>query len=198
LRKIYMPSSPAQTKIAFDSKIPTATAVAVWKIPATGKDVGTSRRFNLLSSILSDRMREEIREKLGGSYSPRASASPSDTLDVGILQAVAKVKPEESKKYGELMIQLGDKMAQEGVSQDELERALKPLQSNLKESLRSNGYWLGSVLSASQEKPHKIEWAKNRDADYAAITVEELNKLAKEYLKASNALLYEIVPEEKK
>ncbi|MDB4302267.1 insulinase family protein [bacterium] len=197
LRKIYMPSSPAQTKIAFDSKIPTATAVAVWKIPATGKDVGTSRRFNLLSSILSDRMREEIREKLGGSYSPRASASPSDTLDVGMLQAVAKVKPEESKKYGELMIQLGDKMAQEGVSQDELERALKPLQSNLKESLRSNGYWLGSVLSASQEKPHKIEWAKNRDADYAAITVEELNKLAKEYLKASNALLYEIVPEEK-
>lgn len=196
LRKINMPASPAQTKIGFDSKIPTATAIAVWKIPATGKDVGTSRRFNLLSAILSDRMREEIREKLGGSYSPRASAAPSSTLDSGTLQAVAKVKPEEAKKYGKLMIQLGHKMAQDGVSQDELERALKPIQSNLKESLRSNGYWLGSVLSASQEKPHTVEWALNRDADYAAITVEELNKLAKEYLKESNALLYEIVPEQ--
>ena len=195
LRKIYMPASPAQTKIGFDSKIPTATAIAIWKIPATGNDVSTSRRFNLLSAILSDRMREEIREKLGGSYSPRAGASPSDTLDMGILQATAKVKPEETKKYGELMIKLAHIMSTDGVSQDELDRALKPVQSNLKESLRNNGYWLGSVLSASQEKPHKIEWAKNRDADYAAITVEELNKLAKEYLKESNALLYEIVPE---
>jgi zinc protease len=140
-------------------------------------------------------MREEIREKLGGSYSPRASAAPSDTLDVGVLQAIAKVKPEETKKYGELMIKLADAMAKDGVSQDELERALKPIQSNLKESLRSNGYWLGSVLSESQEKPHKIEWAMNRDADYAAITVEELNALAKKYLNSGNALLYEIVPE---
>jgi zinc protease len=195
LLKIYTPASPNQEKISFDSKIPTATAVAVWKIPATGKDIGTSRRFNLLSSILSDRMREEIREKLGGSYSPRASAAPSDTLDVGVLQAIAKVKPEETKKYGELMIKLADAMAKDGVSKDELERALKPIQSNLKESLRSNGYWLGSVLSESQEKPHKIEWAMNRDADYAAITVEELNALAKKYLNSGNALLYEIVPE---
>jgi len=197
LRKIYQPASPGGEKLTFESKIPTATAVAVWKIPGTGKDIGASRRFNLLSAILSDRMREEIREKLGGSYSPRSSAAPSDTLDAGLLQAVAKVKPEETKKYGELMIQLGDKMAQEGISQDELERALKPIQSNLKESLRSNGYWLGSVLAQSQEKPEKIEWAKNRDADYAAITVEELNELAQKYLRADNALLYEIVPTEK-
>jgi predicted Zn-dependent peptidase len=35
----------------------------------------------------------------------------------------------------------------------------------------------------------------NRDADYAAITVEELNALAKKYLNSGNALLYEIVPE---
>jgi zinc protease len=195
LRKIYMPASPGQEKIGFDSKIPNAAAAAIWKIPATGKDVSTSRRFNILSAILSDRMREEIREKLGGSYSPRASAAPSDTLDIGVLQAIAKVKPEETKKYGELMIKLADAMAKDGVSQDELERALKPIQSNLKESLRSNGYWLGSVLSESQEKPHKVEWAMNRDADYAAITVEELNALAKKYLNSGNALLYEIVPE---
>ncbi|MDG1072124.1 MAG: insulinase family protein [Akkermansiaceae bacterium] len=197
-RRIYMPSSPGRELLNFDSKIPNAAAVAVWKIPATGDNIKRSRRFNILSSILSDRMREEIREKLGGSYSPRAGAAPSQVLDFGMMRAMAQVKPEETKKYGELMIKLAHIMAQKGVTQDELERSLKPLQSNLKESLRDNGYWLGSVLGASQEKPHVLDWARTRDGDYAAVTVEELNALAKEFLTKDNALLYELVPKESK
>jgi len=195
-RRIYMPSSPGRELLNFDSKIPNAAAVAVWKIPATGDNIKRSRRFNILSSILSDRMREEIREKLGGSYSPRAGAAPSQVLDFGMMRAMAQVKPEETKKYGELMIKLAHIMSQKGVTQDELERSLKPLQSNLKESLRDNSYWLGSVLGASQEKPHVLDWARTRDSDYAAVTVEELNALAKEFLKKDNALLYELVPKE--
>ncbi len=195
-RRIYMPSSPGRELLNFDSKIPNAAAVAVWKIPATGDNIKRSRRFNILSSILSDRLREEIREKLGGSYSPRAGAAPSQVLDFGMMRAMAQVKPEETKKYGELMIKLANIMAQKGVTQDELERALKPLQSNLKESLRDNSYWLGTVLGASQENPHVLDWARTRDSDYAAVTVEELNALAKEFLKKDNALLYELVPKE--
>ncbi|MDA7888625.1 insulinase family protein, partial [Akkermansiaceae bacterium] len=195
-RKIYMPASPGSELINFDSKIPNAAAVAVWKIPATGDNIKQSRRFNILSSILSDRMREEIREKLGGSYSPRAGSAPSQTLDFGMMRAMAQVKPEETKKYGELMIKLADIMAEKGVTKDELERALKPLQSNLKESLRDNSYWLNTVLGASQEKPHLLDWARTRDSDYGGVTVEELNALAKEFLKKDNALLYELVPKE--
>ena len=99
---------------------PNAVAIAVWKIPATGDNIKRSRRFNILSSILSDRMREEIREKLGGSYSPRAGSAPSQELDFGMLRAMAQVKPEETKKYGELMIKLADIMAEKGVTKDEL------------------------------------------------------------------------------
>jgi zinc protease len=157
-----------------------------------------SRRFNVLASILSDRLREEIREKLGGSYSPRAGASPSQELEIGFMQAMAQVKPEETKKYGDLMIALANKMSTDGVTKDELERSLKPIQSGLKESLRDNGYWLGTVLGSSQEKPYKLDWARTRDEDYGKVTVEELNALAKEYLKKDNALLYEIVPETSK
>ncbi|MDB4538264.1 hypothetical protein N9230_06605, partial [Akkermansiaceae bacterium] len=86
--------------------------------------------------------------------------------------------------------------AEKGVTKDELERALKPLQSNLKESLRDNSYWLNTVLGASQEKPHLLDWARTRDSDYGGVTVEELNALAKEFLKKDNALLYELVPKE--
>lgn len=196
-RKIKFPERPDSKKFTFDSKIPNAAAMAVWKIPATGTDVKRTRRFNILASILSDRLREEIREKLGGSYSPRAGASPSEELDMGMLQAMAQVKPEETKKYGDLMISLAHKMATDGVTQDELERSLNPIQSGLKESLRDNGYWLGTVLGSSQEKPYKLDWARTRDEDYGKVTVEELNALAKEFLTKDNALLYELIPDSK-
>lgn len=194
-RKIKVPARPANKKFTFDSKIPNAAAMVVWKIPATGTNVKQARRFNILASILSDRLREEIREKLGGSYSPRAGASPSQELDMGVLQAMAQVKPEETKKYGDLMITLAHKMAENGVTQDELERSLKPIQSGLKESLRDNEYWLGTVLGSSQEKPYKLDWARTRDQDYGKVTIEELNVLAKQFLNQSNALLYELVPD---
>ncbi len=196
-RKINFPERPDSKKFTFDSKIPNAAAMAVWRIPATGTDVKRTRRFNILASILSDRLREEIREKLGGSYSPRAGASPSEELDMGMLQAMAQVKPEETKKYGDLMISLAHKMATDGVTQDELERSLNPIQSGLKESLRDNGYWLGTVLGSSQEKPYKLDWARTRDEDYGKVTVEELNALAKEFLTKDNALLYELIPDSK-
>lgn len=194
-RKINFPVSPDSKKFTFDSKIPNAAAVVVWRIPATGTDVKQARRFSILASILSDRLREEIREKLGGSYSPRAGASPSQELDMGVLQAMAQVKPQETRKYGELMISLAHNMSSDGVTKDELERSLKPIQSGLKESLRDNGYWLTTVLGSSQEKPYKLDWARTRDEDYRKVTVEELNALAKEFLNKKNAILYELVPD---
>ena len=142
-RKINMPKGAVNKVINFDSKIPNAAAVVAWPIPHAIDEIKHARRFNILASILSDRMREEIREKLGGSYSPRAGANPSQALEMGMFQAMAQVKPEETEKYGKLMIELADKIAREGVTADELDRSLKPILSSLEESKRDNGYWLG-------------------------------------------------------
>nr|XP_061797937.1 probable zinc protease PqqL [Nerophis lumbriciformis] len=197
-RKINMPQGAANKVINFDSKIPNAASIAVWPIPDSINEVKRPRRFNILASILSNRMREEIREKLGASYSPRAGANPHSTLEMGMFQAIAQVKPEETEKYGKLMIELADKMARQGVSADELDRALKPLLSNIDTSLRSNSYWLGTVLSRSHEKPIVLDWARNRHEDYKSITVEELNKLAVDHLTKDKARLYQFVPKEEK
>jgi len=194
LRTINIPERPAQKKLTYESKIPNATAMVSWAIPSAYKNNKQARRFPLLAAILSDRMREEIREKLGGSYSPRANAAPDDQLLLGYLQANATVKPDETKKYGELMIKLADDMARGGISADELDRARKPIQSNLKKALRENGYWLNSVMATCQADPKVLELARNRDEDFASISVEELNALAAKYLKKENSLLYEIVP----
>ncbi|MEM1426696.1 MAG: hypothetical protein AAGF75_09110, partial [Cyanobacteria bacterium P01_H01_bin.130] len=41
-RKISFPKTPDGKVFTFDSKIPNAAAMVVWKVPATGKDVKTA------------------------------------------------------------------------------------------------------------------------------------------------------------
>ena len=91
---------------------------------------------------------------------------------------------------------LADELATKGATADELDRALKPLFSQLKQSLRDNKYWLNTVISQCQLDPKRLDLARERDADYASITVKEINALAKKYLKAENALLIGIKPKQ--
>ena len=64
------------------------------------------------------------------------------------------------------MIEIADDLAKNGVTDDELNRARLPLLTAQSESLRSNGYWLGSVLARAQERPEMLDWARNTHSGY--------------------------------
>jgi predicted Zn-dependent peptidase len=49
-------------------------------------------------------------------------------------------------------------------------------------------------MSQSQSDPKRLDLARNRDADYRSITLEEINALAKKYLSRDNALEVKILP----
>jgi len=53
-------------------------------------------------------------------------------------------------------------------------------------------------MAQSQQQPYRLDWARERDADYAAINLAEINALAKQYLGKDNTLRFEIIPIEKK
>ncbi len=196
-RKIDFPNAPAIKTFTYDSKIPQGVAAAIWETPGIRGNMKEFRRFNILASIYGDRLREEIREKLGASYSPNAGASGSDALDgFGYLIGESVGKPEDLDLLLKTMSSLADTLAQKGATEDELDRALKPALSQLAKSLRDNSYWLATVLSQSQSEPERLDLARGRDADYASIKLQEINDLAKKYLAAENALLVSIKPAE--
>ena len=72
----------------------------------------------------------------------------------------------------------------DGITPDELDRALKPILVSLEEMLRTNSYWIHNALASSQENPKRIEWARQLLDDIKATTVAEVNALAAEFLKA--------------
>ncbi len=195
-RVINIPDTPMTKTFTFDSKVPTATAIVGWKAEDnTDKDVKLARRAGILAEVLSDRMRIKLREELGDAYSPGAGSNLSqDYKNVGFIMAYSPVKIENLDSVSKVLVELADKLAKEGATQDELDRALTPKLGMLKKTLRSNGYWLGTVVSKSQTQPEHMDWSRGRDADYKSITVEDINKLAQQYLTADRSLTIKIAP----
>jgi zinc protease len=196
-RKVLFPKAPAQKTFTFESKIPQAVAIVLWQTNGIRGNITEFRRLNILAEILSDRLREEIREKLGTSYSPNVAASGSDGLDnFGYLISESVGKPGDLPVLLETLRREADQLARKGATADELDRALKPTLGMLEKTHRDNTYWLNTVLSRSQAEPERLDLARKRDADYKSIHLKEINALAAKHLVSGRALQVSIKPAE--
>lgn len=193
LRSLNFPETPAERTFTYESKLPSASSIVVWEVPHTEKDITLTRHFNVLSSILRDRMRKEIREDIGESYSPGASTDISDEFLYGVIKAESPGTSDVSESIGRQIIAIAKNMTID-ITEDELVRAKEPMLTNIESTLRSNSYWLGSVMLQSQAKPWTLDWARTLREDYASITLGEIQELAAIYLKPSNAIRMEIHP----
>jgi zinc protease len=194
-RGVNFPIPPSEKTFTYESKIPQAAATAIWKTEGMRGNIPEVRRLNVLSEIYGDRLREEIREKLGASYSPNAGAGGSDALEgFGYLIGQSIGKPDDIPLLLTTMETIAKELSEKGATQDELDRALAPTLSNLEKTLRDNSYWLSTVLSQSQSDPEKLELARSRDSDYRSINLEEINALAKKYYSPENLHKISILP----
>lgn len=158
--------------------------------------IGEARRINILANILGDRMRIKLREELGKAYSPGTNTDLNSAFEnKSYLLAISPGKPEDMEELSSAIIALANELAEKGATQDELTRALEPILSSLAESRKTNSYWLGSVLSQPQQKPYKLDWSRSRETDYKAISLKDVNTLAKKYLSKNNAAQFIITPE---
>ncbi len=194
-RIISFPSIVGEKSFLIDSEIPKGVAAVYWP---TGDiwDIGRTRRLSMLAAVFSDRLRVKIREELGEAYSPAAVSRPSDTFtDHGYFFAISVTDPKEVDNVARLVQKIASDLHGNGTNQDEIDRTLRPLLNGLKEWVRNNRYWLETVLSSSQEYPEKLDWALSMVEDYKSISVEDVNRVAKEYLVAENELKVYIVPD---
>jgi len=195
-RKVVFPAAFAR-EFAVPTEIPKGVVALYW--PTTdARDVRLVRRLRLLTDVFSDRLRVKIREELGESYSPQAASNASETYrNYGLIYTIITVAPDKADQIVTATLAIADDLIKNGVTADELERAKKPVLTALRESARTNAYWLGAVLGSAQEYPQRLDWCRSRYSDNEAITVAELNELAKQYLSPSQAFRIVVVPEKK-
>lgn len=192
--EIAFPKDHALRRFEYSSDIPKSMALVYWPT-ADMRDIRRTRRLGVLADIVDDRMRVQIREELGESYSPYARNVSSDTFaDFGYLFAFVEASPKQVTQIAEIVSKIGRELATTGVTQDELDRARKPLITMIEEFRRTNRYWMESVMGRSQEQPDRLDWARSFIADFQSISKEEIVSLAKTYLDSATALPIVVTP----
>lgn len=140
--------------------------------------VDNSREIYLVSEVFQNRMTDIIREELGLAYSPSASASFSRLSDgYAYFSASITADPEFFDAFEKASNQIAAKMRKGGITEDELERARKPILESFQRSERENGSWLG-LVSRAQTEAFRLDWRRSRTDGYSAITTQELDAMA--------------------
>jgi len=193
-RKMQFASGGQSRSFEFSSEIPKGMVGVYWATEDIW-DISRTRRFSILGAIFADRLRKKVREELGEAYSPYARHIPSSSYSgFGYMMSMITVDPSQADKIAGVVRGIGDELAAQGTSSDELERAIKPLLNGIDQQLRQNSYWLSTVALTSQEFPQKIDWARTMVSDYKSIKVDEVNKLASQYLRPERAVVVKIIP----
>jgi len=162
-----------------------------WNIPQT-------RRLVILGEVFSERLRENIREKLGASYTTYAYNRSSRTYKgYGLFQAIAMVDPAENKSVIREIKKISSDMIAGGITADEMKRALDPVVTSLKDLKRTNRYWLSSVLIGLKKYPQQLDWCRTIMQDYESINEKELKSLAEKFLDNQKAAIIVIKPKQK-
>ena len=170
-------------KIFVDTKIEKGLVITAYPTEDIW-DISRTRRLSIMSKIFSNRVRDVIREKLGIAYSPFAFNQPSRAYkNYGVFQVFVHVKPDKTQIVKKEVMGISSDIALNGISDNDLKLAVRPVITSIKDMMETNEYWLNRVLSGSHRYPEQLDWSRTIIKDYASITKDEISLITKKYLK---------------
>ncbi len=151
----------------------------------------------LLSEVMGLQLIDEVREKLGATYSPQAISELSDTYTgYGTMMAAIVAAPKDANAIFAAVEAIAKDLRDKPVDADTLERARRPMLEKVALNRRENGWWL-NVLGESQLRANQLDRYRTIEARLRAVTPAMLQAAAKQYLVPEKALKIRIVPRPK-
>jgi zinc protease len=188
---------PIQPGLKFKKEIETADKKALLKVvyPTTdGRDTKTRRALSFLDDVVDDRMRVEIREKLGAAYSPSVLLDTGTVFPgMGSLTIVLTVDPAKADTVLNQVLGAVDALAKGGVKPDDLDRMKKVALTKLDQAMDDPGWWL-TRLDGSWARPEVLDALKSSKEGVGAVTADEVTALARQYLVRKSASTCVITP----
>lgn len=156
------------------------------------------RTLSVLASVMRLKTIERLREELGASYSPSATAYVSSIYQGwGYLAAGSEVRPEDSDEIGDALDAIAAELREGKISEDEFSRAVTPSLEQLPRNAVSNNYWL-SLIAQAQTRPDRVARAQLTavEASLRAVTRDDLVAAARRWLKPEAAQRLIVLPQE--
>ncbi|GAA0615656.1 insulinase family protein [Brevundimonas kwangchunensis] len=139
------------------------------------------RALELVRGVLQNRIRDEVRETLGATYSPGVGTRFEDGGDDGSLSVSVATSPADIERVREAVRRVVAEVAAGQITQAELDNVRGPILARIPETRATNSWWYG-VLNGSVREPQKLRDAVEWESDYRAMTLDELKAAAAQWL----------------
>lgn len=191
-REVSFPTDRSPVTLTHAGTPDQALALAYWPTDDDA-DATEEVKVEMLSQVMGLMLLEEIREKLGATYSPSSSSSMSSVYkDYGVFGTSVIVEPGRADEVFAAVDTIAAQLRDKPIDADILVRARTPILENIVKSRRENGYWLG-LAGRAQSESARLDRTRNVEARYKAVTAADIQAMARKYLRDDRELKIRIV-----
>ena len=174
-----------------------AAAVVAWPTGGGRAGIHESRSLELLVQIMSNRLFDAMRERIGASYSPQVSSNwPLDLPSGGFVAATVQLRPGDFDAFFAAADKIALDLSTTPPTADEIARVTEPLKQYVSRASTGNGFYMYQLTGGAFE-PRKFNDIRSVLADYTQTTPAAMQALARRYLLPERTWRLEVVPEKK-
>ncbi|MCT4589012.1 MAG: insulinase family protein [Carboxylicivirga sp.] len=152
--------------------------------------------MSFISSILTLRYTESIREKEGGTYGVGVRASTSHYPDAeGTVSIQFDCDPDRANDLIPLVYAEIEKMMKTGATQEDIDKTRKNFLKSRAESKEQNSYWMNNIYGYYVNGTN-MALAENYEDVIENMSAKEIKKLAKKFFKKADKIEVVFVPKE--
>ena len=172
-----------------------STAVLAWPTDDFFANPQRARAVRMLEQIMRLRLTEQFRMAEGNTYSPSTGFDASQVWPhYGYVMARIETPPDKLQHFFTDAALIATKIATEGVTDDEIQRAKRPRIEALQKAKETNGYWLGT-LGGGQTDVRKLDAIRQVITGIEKVTAADIKQVAEMYIRADKAWKIMAVPE---
>lgn len=166
----------------------------VWTT-AGDTDQRETQGMDLLAKVITIRLIDELREKLGATYGASASSSMSDVYPGrGTFSIATNGDPKDLAEIEAAVDEIMRDILAKPVDTDLFERARKPVLESYADWRKRNPTWI-ALASEAQTRPDRLERFRTNEANFRSLTPEYLWELARKYLSGPAPYTFRAIPE---
>ncbi|MDP6114263.1 MAG: insulinase family protein [Planctomycetota bacterium] len=196
LRKVTRKDGPLKSRLEVETITPRAVVFVGWRA-ADWKAVKERRTTQIASQILSSRLRKEIREDRGLTYSTACFSRPSKEYEgTSFIGCYFTADPEKATAAAAIARSVIEQFANEGPTVEEMATVRKQFKNIIEQSQKNPSYW-ASVLSDLEYHHTEIEDVKEALQRYTSYTKADIMDAMKKFIVAKERFEVIALPKKK-
>jgi zinc protease len=189
---VKFPATVVKEEVKKGKEPASQTLISFFADP--GFDEMEMHRARAAAAVLNIRLREILREELGGTYGVSVGLTSPQIKGYGMMQIQFGSSPENVDKLVNAALTEIERLKKDGPSADDVAKVKELERRDLETNAKQNSYWLGSMQTV-----HQYGWdpagIARRDQRTERLTQENIKEMFNKYFPMNRYTLVTLKPE---